>query len=265
MKYLCSILILLLFANISIADDQSIGVDPNDIDGEAYIDPYDVEGGGHVVPQTRGFVDPYDQPVEVEKKAKSSRGLLGFNKKLLNDADKSWEAWKKRNLKSTKPPLNWSQVGSEIGAGYVGAFGGSVLGLFSGFLIGSVYDASSDCDRCWVNVAANMATLGAGLGATAGVYMFGNNDKQLGSISATYVATLLPILVGTVMYTDSKQINKSGFYLATMPLLAVVGYNLTRYYRGKDDKPLFENIFIDDLWVSKSSDNTLALNIKLKF
>ncbi|HFE38826.1 MAG TPA: hypothetical protein ENK06_10485 [Gammaproteobacteria bacterium] len=268
MKIGCCLFILLLSANCCLADElegSNAGIDPNDLDGATYVDPYDVEGGVVILPEAPVSSDPYDQPEFIEHKEKKKPAIVKFKDKLLVDADASWRAWKKRNLKSPKPPLNWSQVGAETGAGYVGAFGGSVVGLFGGFLAGSLYDAVSNCDRCWVDVAVNMSTLGAGLGTAAGVYMFGNNEEQLGSISATYLATVLPVLVGTVAYTDSRQINKSGFYLLTMPLFAVVGYNLTRYHRGENDKPLFDNIFIDDMWVSKNTGEVLALNVKFTF
>ncbi len=266
MKYFCTVFFLLLyifmFANVSVANPPSLpSVDPNDIEGQGFVDPYDVNDDKEM----QDFIDPYDQPQVIEKPIGKRSIFPVFNKALITDSQEAWQDWKKRHITSPKPPLNWSQVGTEIGAGYIGAFSGSMLGLFSGFMIGTLYDAVSPCERCWVDVAINMTTIGAGLGATAGVYLFGSDDQQQGSISATYVSTIIPVLIGTVAYRDSRQIKKSGFYLMTMPLLAAVGFNLTRHYRGKEDKPLFENLFIDDMWISQASSDALEFNIRFKF
>jgi len=266
MKYLCTLFFLLLYsfmlANVCIASQLPLSsVDPNDIEGDAFIDPYDVNNNR----KTPNFIDPYDQPQVIEEPVKKRSVFPVFTQALLTDSKESWQDWKKRHITSPKPPLNWSQVGTEIGAGYLGAFGGSMLGLFSGFMIGTLYDAVSPCERCWVDVAINMTTIGAGLGATAGVYMFGSDNQQQGSISVTYMSTIIPVLIGTVAYRDSRQINKSGFYLMTMPLFAAVGFNWTRHYRGAKDKPLFENLFIDDMWLSQASPEALEFNIRFKF
>lgn len=262
MKYLCGFF-LFFVAFAGCADDLSMGIDPNDVDGQGYVDPYDAEEETQA--ELKSFVDPYDQP-EVIKPPETTRPTLPrLNKQIVSETKNSWRLWKERHLFSPKPPLNWSQVGMEIGGGYAGAFAGSVAGLFGGFIVGSLYDAVSNCEQCWVDVAVNMTTLGAGLGAAAGVYMFGSDDKQQGSLTATYIGTLLPVVIGTIAYQDGKRLNKSGLYLTTMPLFAVLSFNLTRYYRGKDDKPLFENILIDEMWVSSPLDNVLVLNAKFKF
>jgi len=301
MKYFC--VFILLFTNICFADKQKdpitakpIGenrdayVDPNDVGSDVYIDPNDV--GNTVDPYDVGksidpndvdgktIIDPYDLPVDIEKVpdkkpnaieklrddlfAGSSEFFEGTDQ-VFSDANKSWQKWKHINFQSPKPPLKWSQVGTEIGAGYAGAFGGSVIGIFSGFLIGSAYDALSSCEQCWVSVAANMSTLGATLGASAGVYMFGNNDEQQGSLAATYIGAVLPVLVGTIAYRGSRQLSRSGFYLATMPLTASLGFNLSRHYRQKGEKSLFDDFFADDMWVSKGRGDVLALNMGWKF
>jgi len=284
MKYFC--FFILLFANICFADkqkDSAVTVKPNAVSSDTYIDPNDVGGGVYVDPNDVNgsiTIDPYDLPVETEKIPEKKQNSINKLKddlfagsseffegtdEIISDANKSWQNWKKINLQSPKPPLKWPQVGMEIGAGYAGAFGGSVIGIFSGFLIGSAYDALSSCEQCWVDVAANMSTIGATLGASAGVYMFGNDDKQQGSLASTYIGAVLPVLVGTIAYRGSKQINRSGFYLATMPLTAALGFNLSRHYRQKGEKSLFDNLFADDMWVSKSRDDVLAFNMSWKF
>ena len=292
MKYFC--LFILLFANVCFADKQidtitakpkaensDSYVDPNDVDGGSYVDPYDV-GNSTDPNDVNGTltIDPYDLPVETEKIPEKKQNSINKLKddlfagtseffegtdEVFSDANKSWQKWKHINFQSPKPPLEWPQVGTEIGAGYAGAFGGSVIGIFSGFLIGSAYDALSSCEQCWVDVATNMSTLGATLGASAGVYMFGNNDTQQGSLAATYIGAVLPVLVGTIAYRGSRQLSRSGFYLATMPLTAALGFNLSRHYRQKGEKSLFDDFFVDDMWVSKGRDDVLAFNMSWKF
>jgi len=278
MKYLCLILCFFVLPYPCAADkskDLPKAVDPHDVKGGGYIDPYDVGTDGQRLDR---YVDPYDvneknpslrKPNNVpdsnfDDTNKSITDLFAYDD-IVEDVDEQWGLWRAENVDSPKPPLDWGQVGMETSAGYVGAFGGSVVGMFGGFLLGSAYDFLSGCKKCWVDIAFSTSTLGGSLGAASGVYMFGNNDKQLGSFAATYAGTVLPVLIGTFAYSGSKQINKSGFYLLTMPLLATVGYNITRHYRKEGEKPLFNNIFVDDMWVSKEKDNALAFNVQLSF
>ena len=260
-------------------DPYDIGksTDPNDVDGKKYVDPYD----GELLEGKADATDPYDLDSDIEAKPdkipeKNQNPVVQFKDDLMAEtvdpvddgdgffggANESWIKWKQVNLQSPKPPIIWPDVGLEIGAGYAGAFGGSVVGLFAGFLVGSVYDAVSSCEQCWVDVAVNMSTFGATLGASSGVYMFGNNEKQVGSPYATYAGAVLPVLIGSIAYRGSLQLNRSGFYLATMPLLATAGFNLTRHYRKKGDSTLFDDFFADDMWVSKEADNLLAFNMR---
>ena len=277
MRYLTYFFVLLLTINVCFAEKKTAApafVDPND-EGGAYIDPYDI--GGSVDPNDQdggAYIDPYDMPSVIEEAPKKQPNdfevlkddLMAKARVYKQDAGESWRMWKQINIDDPKPPIVWSQVGTELGAGYVGAFGGSIVGMFSGFLVGSIYDSTTSCEQCWVDIAFSMSTIGATLGGSAGVYMFGNNDKQLGSAALTYAGTLLPLMIGAVAYSDSGQINKSGFYLVTIPLMAGLGFNWSRHFRKKGEEPLFNNFFEpDDMWVSKDSDNVMALNVRYKF
>lgn len=276
MKYLVCLFLLLLSANPSFADKETkepTFIDPNDVGG-TYIDPYDVGNFTDPNDQDGDYIDPYDLPSVIEEEPKKDINtfevlrddLMAGAKIYRHDANIAFKNWKKINFEDPKPEIDWSQVRIEIGAGYVGAFGGSIAGVFSGFLLGSLVEGVGACNRCWVSYAVNMSTIGATLGGSAGVYMFGNNRTQQGSAITTYMGTLLPLMVGAIAYNESRQLNKNGFYLLTMPLMATLGYNLSRHYRKKGEEPLFDNFLeADEMWVSKDRENLLALNARWTF
>jgi len=271
-KICASVFVLIVIhVNIAIAKDEVPFVDPYDVDGAIAVDPYDATGN-RIGNTSQPIPKNKSQPVQESKKQPATKDKMVEKikeekpkTKMLDNLDKSWGDWKKSNFGGEKPPLDWSQVRTEVGMGFGGAFGGSVIGLFSGFILGSIYDGMSSCDQCWKDTAVFTGTLGASLGASTAVYMMGNNETQLGSAYMTLGGSLLPAIFGFFYFDDESQLQKSGFYIITMPLFATLGYNASRHYRKKNEKALFENIFYDDMWVSRNSSNMLVLNVKFKY
>ncbi len=247
-----------------------LSVDPYDVDGEGVdpldlleeepdpnaLDPYDIEG------QT--VVDPYDEKpvVREDKESPPAERWQWRVPKFFKD----WkQAWNDR-LTEPQPPVTINDIGRELGAGYVGVFGGSVVGLFGGFVIGSVYSELAGCRRCWLDIAVAGSIMGSSFLTSTGVYMFGNSENQLGSMKATILTSLVPVLLAEGLYSDAKRVRKSGFYLLTLPLFATLGYNMSRHYRKPGETPWIDNIFEDDTWVSiDPAEKILAFNFIKRF
>jgi len=242
-------------------DAQGDYVDPNDVEGEIAVDPYDAEALGVTFPN-----EPSSNVQENENGI--DLGLPDIETpEFVEDWKNSWDEWRIEEFApKPKPPLTWPAIGKELGAGYIGAFGGSVVGLFGGFLVGSLYGELAGCSHCWVDIATTTSVIGAALSTSSGVYMFGNTEQQLGSIYQTTAASFVPVIFAMALYNDSSQVQKSGFYILTMPVFATIGYNLSRYFRRPGERSFFEKYFEEDGWVSADPiTETIAFNLRVRF
>lgn len=262
-----------------------LGVDPYDVNG-AGIDPLDLieresdEAG--IDPLDQFVIDPNSakqapqvgkKPEENEKskqkeesnKKETVKIPLPETPKVIKDWQHAFKEWKEKPPEP-KPPVTKQNIRRQLGAGYVGTFGGSVLGLFGGFVVGSLYGELAGCSRCWLDVATVGSVIGGGFLGSTGVYMFGNSEKQIGSMYTTVAASMIPVLLAEGFYGDRAQIRKSSFYLLTMPIFATLGYNFSRRYRKPGENPWIENFFIDDTWVSADpEEGIVAFNFQARF
>ena len=286
-----------MLADSNPADDY---IDPYDVDnggveGDGYVDPYDVrpklfrkpkppvtQPPSAMPPMQKKYVPPAEQQQSrpAQKPDETFQSPQSPSLDLSIPAETSKEPAKPSAFSEWENPLKkwWSRpgedrpevdpkdLGIQLGFSYVGAFSGSVLGLFGGFIVGNIYQEVASCGRCWLDIAVGGSVLGAGLAASSGSYYFGNNDNQIASWKATLAGGLLPIALVEGFMGDNKPVSKSISYMVLMPLGATLGYHMTRRKRAEGERDFFELLFYGDTWVSANPETkTVALNMNYRF
>ncbi len=138
-----------------------------------------------------------------------------------------------------KPPLSWRRIAGEILAGTATAFAIELPVLYV------VLVANKErFDGCFGSLAAaGIIVCGFpfvyGPASAVGVYLVGSRGKQTGSFQATLACGFLG---GFAILSESRfqllssiGIEKAvlwAFVLFTAPVLATLGFNLTRRYKG---------------------------------
>ena len=131
---------------------------------------------------------------------------------------------KKQNWE--KPPLHVGRILGEILAG--GALG-FALGFGSASL-GFVTAGGELEDAGWAWAGGS---LGASIGSTLGVYFIGSIGNETGSIGATFLGSILGVGLGWVALLVGEESILTYMSFAIPPILACVGFNMTRRYKSK--------------------------------
>lgn len=143
---------------------------------------------------------------------------------LIYFSEDSVIAGKKQNW--DKPPLRGGRIAGEILAG--GALG-FALG-FGGGLLGAVIVGGDEIEE-WGWGLIIGGSLGASIGSALGVYVVGSIGNETGSIGATFLGSVLGVGLGWASLLGGEESTLTYMSFAIPPILACVGFNMTRRYK----------------------------------
>ena len=254
------------------------GIDPYDVDGPG-VDPYDINDNAIVNPNrehnrpnlrkpSSSQTSPPNNSSNHDNESWFEQSAPNRQSTKNNDSSQYKWPWDTNSVqgRKNKPPLNLKRVGSQLGMGYLGAFTGGVVGMFGGFVVGSLYGNLAHCSRCWLDYATAGSMLGATALTAGAVYQTGNSKQQLGSFYFTVVSALTPVILAEGLYSKDSNVKKGEFYFALMPIMATIGYNLSRHKRKPGEAGIFDKYLFHDGWVSMDPVNkVLAYNVNFHF
>ena len=134
---------------------------------------------------------------------------------------------KRKEQNREKPPLRVGRILGEILAG--GALG-FALG-FGGVYLGYWIAGGEDVEYAWGIIIGG--SLGASIGSALGVYIIGSIGNETGSIGATFLGSVLGVGLGWVALLVGGESILAYMSVAIPPILACIGFNMTRRYKSK--------------------------------
>jgi len=142
----------------------------------------------------------------------------------------------RKEQNSEKPPLSKKRIVNEILAGGgLGVVGGLAVGL-AGAGIGSLLAGDDEEDIGLIAGFFIGASIGYSIGSAFGVYIVGDTGDETGSFIATLGGGLLggalscAVILSRIL--PGKPLLDYVFFFAAPPILACIGFNMTRRYKS---------------------------------